>query len=338
MKSLSFLNKIVFFVNGFAAFLLLTGYLLPFIPPRIFPEISVLTLGLPFLILGNLVFVTYWLFQLKKQFLLSAFILALGFFQEATLYEFFGNSSDEQGSFKVMSFNVRMFNFNGALKEKDIPEQIENLIYKEDPDIVSFQEYTDVTSFKLEGYKYKYIKLQGDNSNFGLAIYSKYAIINKGSLDFPDSMNNAIFIDILKEKDTLRVYNLHMQTLTLEPQIGNLRHEDSQKLLGRLGQSFKKQQEQTELVLAHQAKCKYTMIVNGDFNNTAYSYAYSKIRGDKKDAFEEAGSGFGRTFIFDFIPIRIDFMLVNPSIEVLDFYNYEQELSDHYPIMAKLKL
>ena len=338
MKSLRFFNKIVIVLNGIAAFLLLTGYLLRFIPPSIYPPLSVLTLALPFLILGNLLFFVYWLIQFKKQFLLSAVILIIGFFQEATLYEFFGKSIEKEGSFKVMTFNVRMFNFNHALKEKDVPEKIEKLISEEDPDIISFQEYTLVTSFKLKGYSYKYVKLQSDKSNFGLAIYSKYKIVNQGSLEFPDSMNNAIFIDILKDKDTLRVYNLHMQTLALQPQIGNLRQEDSQKLFGRLGQSFKKQQEQSKLVLSHQANCKYPMVVNGDFNNTAYSYAYQKIRGNKKDAFEEAGSGFGRTFIFDFIPIRIDFMLVDPNIEVLDFYNYGQELSDHYPIMAKLNL
>lgn len=338
MKSLHFFNKIAFAINGFAAFLLLTGYLLRFMPPRIYPPLSVLTLVVPLLVMGNLLFVGYWLFQFKKQFLLSAFILVIGFFQEPTLFEFFGKSSEKEGSFKVMTFNVRMFNFNHALKEKDVPEKIEQLISEEDPDILSFQEYTLVTSFKLKDYKYKYVKLQGNKSSFGLAIYSKYKIVNQGSLEFPGSMNNAIFIDVLKGKDTLRIYNLHMQTLALQPQIGNLRQEDSQKLFGRLGQSFKKQEEQAELILAHQANCEYPMVVNGDFNNTAYSYAYQKIRGEKKDAFDEAGSGFGRTFIFDFIPIRIDFMLVDPNIEVLDFYNYGQELSDHYPIMAKLHL
>lgn len=338
MKSLSFLNKIAFFLNALVAFMLLMGYLIRFIPPHFYPPLSVLTLAIPFLIIGNLLFVLYWLFQFKRHFLVSVLVLLIGFFQEATLFEFFGKSLEAEGSFKVMTFNVRMFNFNNALKDVNVPKEIEQLIAKEDPDILSFQEYTLVTSFKLDGYPYKYVKLQGNNSSFGLSIFSKYKIVNQGSLDFPDSMNNAIFVDVLKDEDTLRIYNLHMQTLALQPQIGNLRQEDSKQLLGRLGQSFKQQEEQAEMVLAHQATCKYPMVVNGDFNNTAYSYAYQKIRGKKKDSFEEAGSGFGRTFIFDFIPIRIDFILVDPLIEVLDFHNYEQELSDHYPIMTELKL
>lgn len=336
MKPLGFFNKIVFFFNVIFSFLLLVGYLLPFIPPRVFPEISVLTLVLPALIMINLLFLIYWVIFMKRQLILSAVVLVLGLFQQSSLYQFYGRSEEIPGSFKIMSYNVRMFNVNGALPDKGIPEKIRTLINKEDPDIVCFQEYTLAGDFYLKRFKYKYVKLQGNKSNsFGLAIYSKYEIVNRGSLGFPRSMNNGIFADIKMGKDTLRVYTLHMQSLSLQPEIGELRQEGSKKLLGRLGQAFEQQQNQTELFLMHQKKSPYKVIVAGDFNNTAFSFAYKKIRGDKLDAFEEAGQGFGRTFIFDFIPLRIDFMLCDKSMKVLEFRNYRQEYSDHYPIWAK---
>lgn len=338
MKSLHLFNKLVFIANAFFAFFLLVGYLLPSIPPGSFPKLSVLTLVLPLLVIGNILFAVYWIVQFKKQFIVSVIILSIGFFQEATLFKFFGHSKEAADSFKVMNFNVRMFNHNDAIKNLDVPSRIEEFIDEEQPDIISFQEYTLVTSFSKKDYEYTYIKLQGSRSSFGQAIYSKYKIIEEGSLDFPNSMNNAIYADIVKGNDTIRVYNLHMESLQLQPQIGNLQQEDKKQLLGRLGQSFKTQQEQSELILKHQASCNYPIIISGDFNNTAYSYAYKKLRGDKKDAFEEAGTGFGSTFIFDFIPLRIDFILTDPGMEILDFYNYDEELSDHYPIMAKLKL
>ena len=338
MRSLGFFNKIVFVGNVIFSFLLLVGYLLPYIPPRVFPEISVLTLVLPALIILNLLFLTYWVIFLKKQFLLSAVVLILGFFQHATLYEFYGKSEEASGSFKIMSYNVRMFNINKPLKDNEIPSKISTLVHKEDPDIMLFQEYTSAVNFPMGKFKHKYVKLKGKHSNsFGLAIFTKYKIINKGSLDFPNSSNNGIYVDILKGKDTLRIYNLHMQSLALQPEIGELRQENSKKLLGRLGEAFKQQQQQAEIFLAHQAKCPYTIILGGDFNNTAFSFAYKKIRGDKLDAFEEAGSGFGRTFIFDFIPLRIDFLLCDDSIQVLGFKNFKQEYSDHYPILAKMQ-
>ena len=56
------------------------------------------------------------------------------------------------------------------------------------------------------------------------------------------------------------------------------------------------------------------------------------------DAFAKAGSGTGRTFVFDFLPLRIDFILSDPIFKVLDFENYDIALSDHYPIMAELAI
>jgi len=80
------------------------------------------------------------------------------------------------------------------------------------------------------------------------------------------------------------------------------------------------------------------MIVCGDFNNTAYSYVYQKIKGDLQDAFAEGGNGFGRTFKFKYFPVRIDFILVDQSFHVNAFKTFDIQLSDHYPIIAKLKL
>ena len=80
------------------------------------------------------------------------------------------------------------------------------------------------------------------------------------------------------------------------------------------------------------------MIICGDFNNTAYSYVYKKIRGNLQDAFVESGNGFGRTFKFKFFPVRIDFILADDNFDVNDFKTFDVELSDHYPVMAKVKL
>ena len=56
------------------------------------------------------------------------------------------------------------------------------------------------------------------------------------------------------------------------------------------------------------------------------------------DTFEKAGNGFGRTFSLKYFPLRIDFILADPSFEVNYFRTYDVKLSDHYPIMTKLSL
>jgi endonuclease/exonuclease/phosphatase family metal-dependent hydrolase len=54
------------------------------------------------------------------------------------------------------------------------------------------------------------------------------------------------------------------------------------------------------------------------------------------DSFSEMGNGYGRTIDFWRFPLRIDFIMVDPSFEVLDHHNYSIDLSDHEPIMATL--
>ena len=98
------------------------------------------------------------------------------------------------------------------------------------------------------------------------------------------------------------------------------------------------QQNQTELFLKHKDQCIYPMIISGDFNNTSFSYVYKEIKGNLKDAFKESGNGFGRTFDFDFFPIRIDFILTDKRFKIQRFKTFDQHLSDHYPIMATFKL
>ena len=90
--------------------------------------------------------------------------------------------------------------------------------------------------------------------------------------------------------------------------------------------------------MEHQKASPYKTIFLGDFNNTAFSWAYRQLSNGKKDAFEEAGNGFGRTFSFKYFPVRIDFILVDKSFEVNSFKTIDKKLSDHYPIFSEVIL
>lgn len=342
MRNLSLFNKFIFLLNSLFAFFLLAGYVLPYFPPRIFPPASVLTLVIPVLLAINLGFVIYWLIQFKRQFLLSALLISFSFFNGKTLYRFGEETLPQEiangdQQLNILSYNVRVFRSDDYSKE-EISAGIEQLINEAQPDIICFQEYSSYGAPKLEAYSNYYLGSKAKNINYGPAIFSKYKIVNSGSLDFESTFNNGIFADIVKKGDTIRVYNLHMQSLALTPKFDALEEENTKFLLGRLGTAFKKQQDQTGLFLKHQAACKFKKVVTGDFNNTVYSYTYTKIRGTKLDAFEEQGSGFGRTFIFDIVPMRIDFILPDQSFEVAAFRNFDLDYSDHYPIQAILSL
>ncbi len=339
MKKLSLINKIIYAVNVFLALLLLVSFALPFFPPKTFSALSVLNLGVPFLIICNILFFLYWLFRVKKQLFLSLVVLLIGYFNFGTLYKFSASKQvNDANNIKIMNYNVRLFNLYNWIPEKQIETKLVDFINAEAPDILCVQEYHPHDNVNLSFFKYKYERVSGKKTKHGQAIFSKYPIVNSGSVSFPNTPNNAIFIDVVKNTDTLRIYNVHLQSLRIDTKIENLKSEDSQRLFKSIGASFKTQQYQTELFLKHKADCNYKMIICGDFNNTAFSYVYRHIKGNLNDTFQEAGNGFGRTYNFKFFPVRIDFIFSDQAFSVNGFKTYDVLYSDHYPIMATLAL
>ena len=82
----------------------------------------------------------------------------------------------------------------------------------------------------------------------------------------------------------------------------------------------------------------YKKIVCGDFNNTQFSNVYKVIKGDMQDSFTEQGTGYGRTFNFRYYPVRIDFILADEAFEIMAHKNFDIKLSDHFPVMASIKI
>lgn len=339
MRKLKFFEKVMFFFNSVVAFTLLLSYILPLLPPKTFAALSVLGLGVPILILLNVLFFTYWLVKIKKQLLLSLLILAIGYFVYGSLYKFSESKTiDDENNISIMNYNVRLFNLYKWIPNDDTEENLVNFIKTEVPDVLSLQEYHPRESTKLSFYKYKYEKLLGKKKKYGQAIFSNYPIINSGSIEFPNTFNNAIYVDIVKARDTIRIYNIHLQSLHIDPKVEKLTTEESEKLFNGVGKTFKMQQLQTELFLKHKKQCHYKTIICGDFNNTAFSYVYKQVKGNLNDTFKEAGNGFGRTYNFKFFPMRIDFIFADPAFKVNGFKTYDVEYSDHYPVMTKVSI
>jgi len=337
MKKLNLVDKLIYLINGIVAVVLLLAYLLPFVAPKTLSILSVLSLSVPVLLVLNAVFCLYWLLKVKKQLLLSLVVLLLGYDSISTLYKFSSVEKNTNTSLSIMSYNVRLFNIYDWIDTPNIENDIQQLIIDENSDIVAFQEFHPHEGFNLSKYSYKYENLSGGKTKYGQAIFSKYRIINKGKIEFLNSENEAIYIDVLKDSDTIRIYNVHFESLHINPNVKHLSEQNTERLVKRIGERFELQQEQAELVLKHQKECSYKKIVLGDFNNTAYSYIYKQFKNEGySDAFELAGNGFGKTFDFKFFPLRIDFILVDENLGVAQFTNFNDKYSDHYPIKATI--
>ncbi|WP_431166957.1 endonuclease/exonuclease/phosphatase family protein [Tenacibaculum halocynthiae] len=335
MKKLSIINPLLLFINSILATALLLSYLLPYISPKTVPALTIFSLFVPFLVLTNLGFLIYWLIKLHKNTLLSAFVLLIGWFVAPPLLKFSNKEVVLTNDLKVMSYNVRMFNYYKWNDDVTTEQKIYEFINNESPDVISLQEFyqSDLLDIKLP---YKYIKTKSATNKFGLAIYSKHPIVNSGSLNFKNSANNTIFIDIVKNMDTIRIYNAHLESLKINPNKENFGEKSSERLFKRLSNGFKKQVSQTESIIKHEYSWKGKKIMCGDFNNTSYSWVYRKLSKNKKDAFIEGGLGTGKTFRYIY-PMRIDFILTDKSAVINQFKTYnDNKLSDHYPIMSRL--
>jgi endonuclease/exonuclease/phosphatase family metal-dependent hydrolase len=318
------------------ALALLLSLFVAYIPPKNFPYISIFSLIVSPLLLANVMFALFWLLRVKRKVFLSLIVLAISIVQFNRFYQFdFSKEVPiQENQLNVMSFNVRIFNLYQWIKEEDLSQKISDFIAKESPDVLSFQEYHAQHNVRLKQFGYKYTKFRGKGQNSGQAIYSKYPIVNSGSLDFENTFNNAIYTDIVKGKDTLRIYNIHLESLQVNPDDVDFAQENSEKLMRRIAYSFEKQQSQVDKVLEDIDRSPYKTIVTADLNNTAFSYVYRKLSADKNDAFTKAGKGIGKTFSFKKIPLRIDFIFVDKSLTVNSFTTYTEKFSDHFPISS----
>ena len=292
-------------------------------------------MSIPILIILNILFALYWIFKLKRQFLLSVIVLLVGFQYVNRFYNLNEKKILLTSDTKVMSYNVRMFNLYEWIDDKQVPSKLYAFINEKDPDILAIQEFQPDPDIGFK-FPYQYIQLSKKNKQFGHAIFSKFKIINTGTLNFEDSSNNAIFADIVKGEDTVRVYNVHLESLKINPQKDNFDQEIDEKLISRVKESFKKQADQALMIQNHIEEYQGKSIICGDFNNTPFSWPYHHLLKNKVDAFEEAGQGFGSTYK-TFFPMRIDFILSDKMLTVNNFKTFKVNYSDHYPIMARIQ-
>lgn len=332
----------MFIINNVLALLLILSFILPYIKPTAIATASVIGLFTPALILANILFVLYWIIiGFKKQFILSFLVLFVGYFISPAIYKFSSEKkSDSKNQLSILSYNVRKFNIYNWIDDDEIPEEIASFIKNKNPDIVTLQEYKPNTKF-TSNYPYSYYHKDYNyykkiDIPSGLITLSKYPIINSGALSRGKFTSTIVFNDILINKDTIRIYNFHLNSLGIKADNNNLSSNNSNKLINEMKHSFKIQEQEINLLTQNIDSIKYKKVITGDMNNTPYSWAYKNLKGNLYDTFLEAGKGFGRTYNFKGFPLRIDYIFADPSFDVLQHKNYDVKYSDHYPIMATL--
>ncbi|WP_264431969.1 endonuclease/exonuclease/phosphatase family protein [Flavobacterium agricola] len=253
------------------------------------------------------------------------------------------NELPEQSDISILSYNVHLFNKYDWMPDKEVSQAIKTFIQQVNPDVVCLQEFTSLKKDILPQYKYRHVVTKGKNIESGLAIFSKHPIVNKGNLDFKNTFNNTIYADIKVQDQVIRIYTMHLESLgianDINEEVDKLDENKSKRIFKKVQTAFLEQQEQAENILNHRQNILHPVIITGDMNNSAFSYAYHTIRGDLNDAFVEAGKGFGKSYDFRLFPFRIDYILTDKNLQLKEFTTFNDfKKSDHYPVYARFKI
>lgn len=333
----------------------LLAYLSPLLnPASIFWPISLLGLIYPILVMGNLLFILYWLNKRKWYFLFSVGCLLVGWSFLTRNVAFYNSTSDKE-AIQIMTFNTENTRKFRTAKSKVGHDKFNNqefITFLEECniDIAVFQEFGTLnvsrkrmkSNFMEAGYhSYR-------PQNHSIQIISKYPIGRTGEFAFVNGSNGCVFADLEIEGKIVRLYGLHLRSNQITgladkvAEEGNFRERETWQKVRNMFANYKNaakiRAEQVEEIREHMELCPHPIVVCGDFNDVPQSFAYNQLAKGLKDSFQERGRGIGTTFSGSLPFLRIDYILVSPHLEVVhQRTERSSRYSDHYPVIAEVK-
>ena len=358
-KPLNIFYKILIFINFLAVLLLLLTYITPYINPLNTWIFAFIGLVYPVILLVNLFFIIFWLIPGKRYFLISLIAVLIGFNYIGRFIQFKieDDISSIKGTFRVLTYNVHDLTENNYLKAKKDNNKIFDFLINDAPEIACIQEFHSkgenyyfplvFLKEKLNASKYYYQSYFGPRINaiYGMAIFSKFSIVNKGFLKHESTRKYGIFVDVTSQSDTFRIYNLHLESIMLSHDDlsyvkGIITNSDeversgskTKRILKKFKTAFQKRAIQVNIVSEHIKNSPHPVIVCGDFNDTPVSYTYEQISDGLNDAFIENGNGIGKTYTGVIPAFRIDYILYDDFFNAYNYNVKKIEISDHYPV------
>ena len=254
-------------------------------------------------------------FYKQWNFLLSLAVIILSFQALGNSFSFHIPKKERADEFKVMSYNVRLFNIYNWIKGIDAATEISDFIDSEEPDILCMQEFYSYHKnrnylseiMEAGNFKYYYSPNKKSEKKTGNIIFSKYAILSGGSFNPEDSERTMVYADIVLPQDTIRVYSLHLAPLHLSNRdydiIDHFSENGGQdnikgvsKIVSKMKNAYLKRLSESKSITKHCSISKYPVILCGDFNDVPVSAIYKNFKSEYQDSFSEAGFGLGNTY------------------------------------------
>ena len=343
-KYFSFMMLIISFLLMIFTFVGLYG---GEVPPAGNTARAMLVYALPLLIAANIVFLIYWLVRLRFHWALMPLITILccipyigTIFQLGSL----DDKADAKPGIKIATYNVARFSGETT---GFIAQDILSEMKRQKVDIVCFQEYNDFSGDKKNSDSYKDYFPYSATGEHDMVIYSRYPIVDQKNLNFEQTNNSAMWVEVKINDNVYRVYNAHMETTGINSALHQAAkmakkgiEVNSNGLMDAIYGSYTvgmiARSGQANILAMDMMQSEAPIIVCGDFNDVPYSYVYNTMLGDKIDGFKECGSGFMYTYRGGKKKVRIDYIFHDKDLKGLSYYKKDLSYSDHYPVFMRI--
>lgn len=346
------LRIILLIVNALFVIALILSTLAGPMPPSRYPWISMLSYAFFPLLLVNVLFVIIWLCLSRWEFLLSVAAIVVRFSFVPLFFQIGGTQQVEadEGTLKMMTFNVHGFKGldSDTLMTADSGAMLFlSLVDKEQPDVMCLQEFFPpsrvrvVDSLLARGYVHS-SSVHGYAYGAQSVVFSRYELTGHVM-----DRQSKFYADVTKNSHTVRICCVHLDSYNLSDddmksfeKLAHAKPDSTTHSTLRKFTSTARQHEVEWLVELQPLieETKTPIIVTGDFNDTPASYIYQQISHRLTDAYVEQGRGFGTTYHGPYPSFRIDYMFHSPELQTLSYNRIKTPISDHYPIVATLRL
>lgn len=255
---------------------------------------------------------------------------------------------------KILSWNVGRFALHDDADislASQCADSVFSVIRQQDPDIICLQEFSignkertkEYLGRRFKGYNVDYYLFPDKGSSFGNVTLSRLPVEGKGRIRFDESANLAIYTDHVCGDRRFRVYNCHFESynISLTGLVKALATRDSIVVAEtgtKMKRSITRRPKQVDKVFDDIENCPVDAFVCGDFNDNPMSYTYYRMTRGRKDAFVEAGKGFGATYSLLWPMLRIDYVLFPERSRALSHKIPRLPYSDHYPVITEIEL
>lgn len=359
------MDLLMLVVSVVAALALIAGLLSKVIDPRSVALFAFAGLFYQVIFVVNVACALWWVVRWKRWFALSAVVLLLGAGSIGLFYRSdMSNKEPEveraREDVKIASYNVMNFSDTHTPAGENNYDRVMEWLNEEGVQIVCLQEAHFSSSRSFAGFKdglkrmgygfftHSHTDKAGSQTGSGYTILSAYPIV-RHDVVFASKEVKGVWADVKIARDTVRVYNLHLQSTgitheerndTLSPQIidDTLARAKLSKVVGKMVENYRARAEQAEAVAEHIDRSPYPTIVCGDFNDTPMSYTYGTIAdSDFADSYVVRGRGSEHTFKGLYNLFRIDYILAEEDdFEIKSYRSYDKDYSDHKAVVVTI--